>query len=117
MSSPSIVPGVWDVYLVLDDFGRSGRAWREADVNDTDFETVIIDLLDRQLSNPIRIIAFNLAEGWVRDVSEEVARELRKRCAHQGREVPEFLSRFVERYVEEPLSIPPPPGKLCLVEG
>ena len=31
--TPSIVPGGYDqtVYLVTDDFGRIGRAWREAD--------------------------------------------------------------------------------------
>ena len=31
-TSPSIVPGgEKDIYLVLDDFGRLGRAWRETD--------------------------------------------------------------------------------------
>jgi len=101
MPSPSIVPGVdRDVYLVLDDFGgRSGRAWRETDVEDTDLETVIRDLLDGQFSNPVRIVAFNLSEGWVRDVSEDIARELRQRCADQDHPVPEFLARFVEGYV------------------
>jgi hypothetical protein len=33
--TPSIVPNGddQDVYLVVDDFGRHGRAWREADVD------------------------------------------------------------------------------------
>jgi hypothetical protein len=32
--TPSIVPNIDDqsVYLVVDDFGRNGRAWRETDV-------------------------------------------------------------------------------------
>jgi hypothetical protein len=36
------------VYLVVDDFGRNGRAWRQADVDATDLETVILDLLEGQ---------------------------------------------------------------------
>jgi hypothetical protein len=36
-----------------------GRAWREADYEATDLETVIRDLLTGQYSNPIRVVAFN----------------------------------------------------------
>ena len=45
--TPSIVPHGDDqtVYLVVDDLGRLGRVWREADVDHTDLETVIQDLL------------------------------------------------------------------------
>ena len=97
--SPSIVPGIdRDVCMVLDDFGPIGRAWSEINVEDTDFETVITNLLDGRFSNPIRVVAFNTAEGWSRDVSEVVALELRVRCANQGRELPDSVQRFVERY-------------------
>src|SRR4051794_28758926 len=79
--SPSIVPGNdQEAYLVLDDFGRLGSAWRETNVEDTDLESVINDLMEGQFCNPIRVIGFNIAEGWVRDVSEDVALELRVRC-------------------------------------
>ena len=55
-TSPSIVPGInREVYLVLDDFGTNlGSAWREANVEDTDLETVITDLLHGPCSNPAR---------------------------------------------------------------
>src|SRR5215217_8630553 len=97
--SPSIVPGIdRNVYLVLDDFGRIGWSWRETHVEETDFETVITDLLDGQFSNPVRVIGFNTAEGWSRDVSEQVADELRQRCADEMREMPDFLQEFMERY-------------------
>jgi hypothetical protein len=98
--SPSIVPpgNDQDVYLVLDDFGgRIGQAWRETDVESTRLEAVIADLLDGQYSNPIRVIAFNTAEGWSRDVSEDVAHELRRFCAEMGRDLPAFLQEFPER--------------------
>jgi hypothetical protein len=44
-----------DAYLVVDP-GRLGRVWCEADVEATDFETVVMDLLDGQYKNPIGIL-------------------------------------------------------------
>ncbi len=99
--SPSIVPpgNDHDVYLVLDDFGgRIGQAWREADVEATRLETVLADLLDGQYSNPVRVVSFNIAEGWSRDASEDIAHELRRRCAEQARDLPFSLEQFVDRY-------------------
>ena len=110
-SSPSIIPGIdRDVYLVLDDFGRIGWAWRETDVEDTDYETVINDLLEGQFANTVGVIGFNTAEGWSKDVSEDVALELRQRCADQDRELPDFLERFVERYTGSSVQSRPPIG-------
>lgn len=95
---PSIVPGIdRDVYLVLDDFGRMGCAWRETNVADTDLEAVIDDLLEGQYSNPMRVIGLNVSEGWVRDVSEEIAQKLRQRCANENRELPYSLHELVEQ--------------------
>jgi hypothetical protein len=51
---------------------------------DTDLETLIEDLLEDQYSDPVRIVAFNTAEGWSRDVSEEVAQILSQRCGDLG---------------------------------
>jgi hypothetical protein len=97
--SPSIVPGAdQDVYLVLDQFGnRLGRAWRETDEEDTDRDTLLRQLIEGQYSNPIRVVSFNTSEGWSRDASEDVAEELRQRCADRG-EVPPSLEAFLERH-------------------
>jgi hypothetical protein len=98
--TPSIVPrgDDHDVYLVVDDLGRLGRVWREADYGATTFEMVVTDLLDGQYSRPIGILAFNIAEGWSRDVSGDVAIELRKRCDLQARDLPSSLHDFVDRH-------------------
>jgi hypothetical protein len=96
--APSIVPDDHEeTYLVLDDFGRIGRAWRET-AERTSLEAIIADLLEDQYSNPVRVIGFNTAEGWSRDVSEQVAREVRQRCVNQGRELPAHVQVFVERH-------------------
>jgi len=99
--SPSIVPPGedHDVYLVLDDFGgRIGQSWRETDVGHTDLETLIRHLLEGQYSNPVRIVAFNTAEGWSRDVSEEVAQIVSQRCAEQRRDLVSSVQEFVDHY-------------------
>jgi hypothetical protein len=98
--TPSIVPGCGDqnVYLVAENLGRLGQVWRETDCEATDLETVIQDLLTGQYSDPIRVIAFNTAEGWSGDVSEDVAQELRRRCDLQRRDVPSNIQDFVERH-------------------
>jgi hypothetical protein len=98
--TPSIVPNEYDqtVYFVVDDLGRGGRVWREAAVEDTDVEAVILELLEGQYKNPIRVVAFNTAEKWSEDVSGDVAQELRRRCDHQLRDIPFFLQDFVDRH-------------------
>jgi hypothetical protein len=98
--SPSIVPDAIDrdVYLVLDDFGRRGRSWREIDEVETDRATLMRSLLGGQYSAPVRVIAFNTVAGWSRDVSGEIADEIALRCARDNFDVPPFLEEFVERH-------------------
>ena len=98
-SSPSIIPddADGDIYLVLDDFGRLGRAWRETDARAADRDALIRDLLVGQYRNPVRIAAFNTVEGWSRDVTEEIAVALHKRCADAGA-VPQSLQQFLEQH-------------------
>jgi hypothetical protein len=97
--TPSIIPGDDDktVYLIAEDFEKLGRAWREADYEATDLETVIQDLLSGQYNNPIRVVAFNTAERWSEDVSQDVACELRRRCDLQQSDLPSSIKDFVER--------------------
>src|SRR4051794_22839918 len=96
--TPSIVPtDDQSIYLVLDDFGDIGRAWRETDVEKTDLETVITDMLRGEYSDPVRVVGFNTAEGWSRDVSEDVADEIRRRW-RQGAEMPANLEAFMDRH-------------------
>jgi hypothetical protein len=102
MREPSIaesLPDDVDVYLVLDDFGgRFGRAWRETDEDRTDRRTVITDLIDGQYWSPVRVVGFNTAEGWSRDVSEELADEIADRCAMEGLDVPPTVEGFIDRH-------------------
>lgn len=98
--TPSIVPRAddQDVYLIVDDLGRLGRIWPEADFDETNFEAVVADLLSGQYSNPIGIVCFNTAEGWSRDVSEDIAQEVRRLLDLERRDVPAYLEAFLDRH-------------------
>jgi uncharacterized membrane protein len=99
VSTSSMVPNGDDqnVYIALDDFGRNGRAYRETDIERADLEAVIMDMLERQYQNPVRVVGFNTAEKW-QDVSGDVAHELRRFCDLQLRDVPPAIQGFVERH-------------------
>jgi hypothetical protein len=52
-------------------------------------------LLDGQYENPVRIVAFNTSEGWSRDVTVDIADELRRRYVEYD-EVPKEVLAFME---------------------
>jgi hypothetical protein len=101
-SSASLVPS-FDVavHIVLDDFGKHGRSYRETDEADATFDTVVEDMLSGQYESPVRVVAFNTAEGWARDISEDVAREVARRHAERGTGLDRGVHRFLTRYVDE----------------
>jgi hypothetical protein len=99
MFSPSLVPGSDTVFLVEDDFGtKLGRVWAETDSRAADRATILNDLYTGQYNDPIRVVAFNTAEGWSRDVSHEFAEELQRRADLDRVELEGTLKEFVEFY-------------------
>jgi hypothetical protein len=76
MSPASFTPEQ-DLHFVLSDFGRSGQAYVETDPMEADASTIVRNLLRGQYDRPVRILALNVEEGWVRDVSEIIAAKVR----------------------------------------
>jgi hypothetical protein len=100
-SIPTLVPEFdTTVHLVLNDFGKLGRSYLETDEERVDLETIIHNLVVGEYSNPKRVVAFNTAEGWARDVSEDVAWEILKR-AEQGTPLPQATHDFVTFHAGE----------------
>jgi len=97
MSTPTLVPGTdTTVHLVLNDFGSRGCAYIETDEAKADEWTVVRNILDGQYAKPLRVIAFKLAEGWVRDASQEIAQavfELGRRENSFSPSAREFVER------------------------
>jgi hypothetical protein len=98
--TPSIVPNDFDqnIYLVVDDFGRQGLSFQEVGLDRTDLESVIVDLMAGQYIDPVRVVAFNTAERWANDVSEDIAREIRRRADVAYEEVSPTVEDFVTRH-------------------
>jgi hypothetical protein len=96
---PSIVPNGHDqnFYLVINNYGNFGPAFAETDVSEADLETVISDLTSGQYSDPVRVVAFNTAEQWAEDASEDVAREIIRRLDLAGDALPSSIAAFVDR--------------------
>jgi hypothetical protein len=85
------------VYLIIDRFS-TGTVYRETEIERTDLETIISDLLTGQFNDPVLVVAFNTLEHWAADVSADVAAEIQTRCDIQREPVPDHLSDFVRSY-------------------
>ena len=82
MPSTSLTQGVvpygadQTVYFVIDRFGKFSSVHCETEVERTDREAVITDLMSGQFNDPIRVVAFNTLEHWSEDVSNDIALEI-----------------------------------------
>ena len=94
--APPAVPYGADetVFVVIENSGAPGSVYREIEC--TDLETIVADLLAGQFADPIRVLAFNTLEHWSKDLSADVAREIQTRCDMDGVPVPDHLKDFVE---------------------
>jgi hypothetical protein len=61
----------------------------------TSRKVLIDDLMHGQYGNPARIVAFNTRDAWSRDVTKDIACELRRRLVEYA-DVPVSVQAFVE---------------------
>ena len=85
------------VYIVLNDFGPLGRAYVEADEAKADEATIIENILSGQYSHPVRVVAFNTAEGWACDVTEDIARAVWSKARSKYRPIGKAARELLER--------------------
>jgi hypothetical protein len=98
-----------EIYLILNDYGAQGRAWAEIDEARANREYVIRELIEGQYSGPVRIVAFNTAERWSRDASEEIADEVSKRLALRDQTASAGVEDFIARHGQfRPFQLPLP---------
>ena len=80
--TPPLAPKLSDnvIHIVLNDFGEKlDRAFLETDEAEADEFTIVSKIISGEYSNPVRVVAFNTAEGWSRDVTEDIARSVLER--------------------------------------
>jgi len=104
--TPPLAPKLTDnvtVHIVLNDFGSLGRAYVKTDEAEADEWTVVSKIMDGEYSNPARVAAFNIAEGWSRDVTEVIAQAVLERGRsehHFSKAAKVFVERTLGQSVE-----------------
>lgn len=102
--SPPLVPDAdHTTHMVLCDFEQLGTAYVETGPEAADEESIVRRMLEGQYSKPIRVIAFNVAEGWSRDVSIDIAGKVAERARSEQRTIGGETQAFVENHLDEEL--------------
>ena len=84
------------VYIVLDEFNGERCAYRE---------DVIEDIIRGTYSSPIRVLAFNVGQGWVRDVTTDIALAILKRARSEHHVLSQSAQVFVEKVLGQNASM------------
>jgi hypothetical protein len=96
------------VHIVLNDFGPLGRAFVETYEDEVDEDTIVENILNGQYSHPVRVIAFNTAEGRADDVTEDIAVAVLNRAQREHRSIGKVVRDFLERALGPHASIEQP---------
>jgi hypothetical protein len=82
------------IFVVVDRLNEA----TEIRVERSDLDTTITELVAGCFSDPIKVISFNTLEHWMKDISTDVAGEIKARCDIDGVTLPDYLSDFVESH-------------------
>jgi hypothetical protein len=105
--SPRLVPAPSEpTYIVLDDFGKSGLAYRETDPRIANLETLIEDLISGQYNKPRSVVAFDTESNWSEDVTADVAHEIRLKAEIEGVELSDQMNAFIDEFDNRQPSLP-----------
>src|SRR5258708_13596817 len=96
MFSPLVPALDLDLHFVLCDFGALGTAYVETVPAEVDRDTIIRNMMSGEYDHPLHVIAVNLAKGWARDVSEDIARALVETAVPSAQSLPPGTHGFVE---------------------
>ena len=95
MPDPTVPYGADQTLFVVID--RRDEA-TEIRVERSDIEATIHELVAGCFNDPVKVISFNTLEHWMKDISTDVAGEIRARCDIDGVTLPDYLSDFVESH-------------------
>ena len=86
------------LYFVEADFGRHGRAFVETDRDKNSRTQVIADIAQGQLENVIQVLEIVEDEGSCRDVTEDIACEVRDFLSGQNNGVRGALRDWIDHW-------------------
>ncbi|WGD56543.1 hypothetical protein QA641_12165 [Bradyrhizobium sp. CB1650] len=96
IASSPIVPYGADqtMFVVIDRLDRA----TEIRIERSDIDATIDELVAGCFHDPVQVISFNTLEHWMKDISTQIAGEIRARCDIDGVTLPDYLSDFVESH-------------------
>ena len=100
MRSRSIAPVHETVHLILCDFGKLGIAYVETDAIFR-AEDAAAKIARGEYTNPLEVIAFNVDEGWCRNVSEDIAGIIVEKARAEENTITLSARTFVEKHLDE----------------
>jgi hypothetical protein len=74
------------------------RLYISASRRSTEVIHLIADLMSGQYNDPDRVIAFNTADDWAQDVSDDIAREIRRRADLAYEDLSSSIEDFVVQH-------------------
>ena len=102
--TPSLAPDFnFDTYLVVDEL-ETCSVYREADEVEASRGDVIRQITEGQFNKAVRVIAFNTAEGWARDATEDIANEIMDHALRKTEQLSRSAQEFVERVLKQDVS-------------
>jgi hypothetical protein len=79
--------------------GRRERYFAERDAARTNRHDTLADIVSGQIERVRRVLSFNPAEGWARDVSEDIAHDALRAALEDRQGVPDHLMDFLEEHL------------------
>ena len=64
---------------------------------EADEATIVENILSGQYSHTVQVVAFNTAEGWARDVTEDIARVVLSKVQSEHRSIGIAAQEFLVR--------------------
>ena len=91
-------PSASPLYFVEADFGRHGRAFVETDRDRNSRRQVIADIAHGQLENVVQVLEIVEDEGSCRDVTEDIACEVRDFLSGESNGVRGALRDWIDQW-------------------
>jgi hypothetical protein len=99
--TPSLAPDFsCDTYLVVDEL-ETCSVYREADEFEANRGDVIRQIAEGQFNKAARVIAFNVAEGWSRDATEDIAKDILDHALRKTEQLSRSAQEFIERVLKQ----------------
>lgn len=91
-----------DLFVIEADIvaqGRRERYFAERDAARANRHDTLADIVSGQIERVRRVLSFNPAEGWSRDVSEDIAHDALRTALEDRQGVPDHLMDFLEEHL------------------